>query len=264
MKLSVVTPCFNSSKTIRRTIESVIKQNYPNIEYIIVDGKSNDNTLEIIKNYSLEYNYIKYISEKDNSMTEALNKGIKMATGEVICSINADDEFLPNVLENIMEKFKNNNIDILVGNTRVVQDETKKLIYTATPKLMSSYFLMCILDCLTPESSVFFRRNCFEKVGLFDEKIKYTQDYEFYLRLIKNGYRFTYYDLDISNFYLSKHQYSSAAADKMKAEVCSYISYKSMHLFLRKMRLNGLLRTILNLRRYESFGSFINHSFKKV
>ncbi|MED4967018.1 glycosyltransferase family 2 protein [Heyndrickxia coagulans] len=263
MKISVITPCYNSVNTIERTIKSVVEQDYSDIEYIIIDGNSNDGTLDIIKSYSGKYRFIKYISEHDKSMTEALNKGLKLASGQIVCSLNADDEYLPGTINFVMDKFSKNDIEILVGNTRVIHDKSEKLIYTATPRSMGNYFLMCALDCLTPECSVFFRRTCFEKIGYFNEKIKYTQDYELYLRLIKNGFKFSYFNQDLSNFFISDEQYSISAADKMRKEVSSYIEFKYLHFLFRRMRINGLIRTMLKQRRYKNFSSFIEHVIRK-
>lgn len=111
MKISIITVTYNSSKTLKDTIESVLKQTYTNYEHIIVDGLSKDNTMEIVKEYEAKYNgKLKYISEKDSGLYDAMNKGIKMATGDIIGILNSDDMYAhENVLQEIVEKFKETN-----------------------------------------------------------------------------------------------------------------------------------------------------------
>ena len=101
-KISVITPCFNASKYLKEAIISVLRQDYPNFEHIIVDGKSTDGTLEIIKNY----NHIIWISEPDDGQSDAMNKGFHMSSGEVIVYLNADDYFLPGAFKKVIPYFE--------------------------------------------------------------------------------------------------------------------------------------------------------------
>lgn len=113
-KISIITVCYNSANTLEGCINSVLKQTYPSIEYIIIDGCSNDNTLEILKKYS---NKLKYISEPDKGIYDAMNKGISIATGEVIGILNSDDEYFDNcVLEKVMHEFQKTDYQIVYGN----------------------------------------------------------------------------------------------------------------------------------------------------
>jgi glycosyltransferase involved in cell wall biosynthesis len=238
--ISIITPCFNSEKTIRNTIESVVNQTYRDIEYIIVDGKSSDGTLNIIKEYSEKYDFIKYISEKDNSMTEALNKGFKMGTGEFICSINADDCYELDAIEKVINAFMINKCDVVVGNTKFVKNE--KVIANTLPKFMCNEFLFNILDCSAPECSMFFRNEVIVKENYFDETYKYTQDYELYLRLMRKGYKFYYLNEFLSKFYISDDQYSTKLYDLMIEEACSYNKYPTMFKLLKKTKVNSLIK----------------------
>ena len=102
IKFSIITPCYNSEKTIKRTIESVVNQSYKNIEYILIDGGSKDKTVEIIQEYQSKYpKLIKYISEKDSGIYDAMNKGIKLATGDIVGIVNSDDYYELDALKNI-------------------------------------------------------------------------------------------------------------------------------------------------------------------
>lgn len=108
MKISIITVTYNSGKTLKNTIESVLKQTYTNYEHIIVDGLSKDNTMQLVKEYEQKYNgKLKYISEKDCGLYDAMNKGIKMATGDIIGILNSDDMYAhEKVLQEIVKKFK--------------------------------------------------------------------------------------------------------------------------------------------------------------
>lgn len=122
--ISIITVSYNSEKTIEQTINSVLNQNYSNIEYIIIDGKSTDKTLEIIKKYEQEFllKKIKYkwISEKDNGIYDAMNKGIKISNGELIGIINSDDWYEFNTLKKIAEEYTKENFDMIYGNLRIL------------------------------------------------------------------------------------------------------------------------------------------------
>ena len=130
MKITIITVCYNSGKTIKDTIESVLAQNYKNFEYIIIDGKSKDNTVDIIKSYEPKFNgKMKWISEKDKGIYDAMNKGVKLASGDIIGLINADDILAtPNAFQIIVDTFKNENCDGTYSNLRVLDGNMKKVM----------------------------------------------------------------------------------------------------------------------------------------
>src|SRR5687768_13083798 len=103
-KISIITPSYNQGRFIEETILSVINQNYPNLEYIIIDGGSTDNTVEIIRKYEQHLAY--WVSEKDGGQSEAINKGFKKATGDIVCWINSDDFFMPGALSKVADCFE--------------------------------------------------------------------------------------------------------------------------------------------------------------
>jgi len=261
MKLTIITPSLNNEQTIERAINSVINQDVENLEYIIVDGKSQDNTIPIIEKYARKYSFIKFISEKDNSMTEALNKGLRITTGDVIGIINADDEYFPNVFKFIIRSFENYNLDVLVGNSYHIGEETKKLKYISKPKYFSNYFLMCILDCFTPECSVFYSKSCINNVGFYNEELKFTQDYNLYLKILKGQFKIKYFDVNIGKFYMSTKQHSFINNKLMAIEAMSYVDYKWIHYILKKTKLNAFIRTLIGLRKYNNIFDFFNHVF---
>ena len=125
MKISVITATYNSGKTVRDTIESVLRQTYKDIEYIIVDGKSKDDTLEIVRSYESQFGErIRYVSEPDKGIYDAMNKGIAMATGDVVGILNSDDFYTSNnVLEQVAKILSDTNIDAVYGDVHYVNDD---------------------------------------------------------------------------------------------------------------------------------------------
>ena len=128
MKISIITVCYNSASTIRDTFESVLRQTYSDIDYVVIDGNSNDETVSIIKEYEQRFNgKMRWISESDNGLYDAMNKGIKMAAGDIIGILNADDYYASNtVIENICKIMTKENIDSCYGNLLYIKKLWKK------------------------------------------------------------------------------------------------------------------------------------------
>lgn len=183
MTLSLITPSYNSSKTIARTIDSVIAQDYSDLEYIIIDGASTDDTLKIIKSYREKIN-IKLVSEGDGGIYDAMNKGIRMATGDIIGILNSDDLFDNNrVLKTVSEAFADFQIDAVYGDIKYFGGDVDKTTrYWRTgeyreDKLNNGWVI--------PHPALFLRRSVYEKAGLFNTDFKIASDYEFILRILK-------------------------------------------------------------------------------
>jgi glycosyltransferase involved in cell wall biosynthesis len=188
---SVITVCKNTDKTIEKTIKSVISQLYKNFEYIVIDGCSEDETISIIKKYREKIDY--FISEKDNGIYEAMNKGISVAKGEIISFINADDFlFSEKVLyhvNNLINQFSSVNADVYHGAVLRYDDKTGAAdLWKSRPLTRFRAYRGAI-----PHPATFYRRNAFKKNGLFDESYKVAGDYEWMVRaLIRNKLRFQY------------------------------------------------------------------------
>ncbi len=135
LKISIVTPSYNQGKYIKETIESVLAQNYQNWEHIIVDGGSNDETVSIIK----QYPHLKWISEKDNGSVFALNKGIKMATGDIIGWLNSDDFYEKNIFQDVADAFENLKFNFISGNQNFVDKEKKMVVGDFSLKFYFQY-----------------------------------------------------------------------------------------------------------------------------
>lgn len=179
MKISIITPTFNSSKTILDTLKSIAEQDFENFEHVITDGLSKDNTLDIIKNFYSEKPHINYriISEGDNGISDAFNKGIKAATGDVIGFLNSDDYFLhQGVLSQINETFEKNDCDFVHGSIFFEDNDFGSNIRKP---------LGCDPIKAMPfnHPTLYAKKSVYEEVGLFDETFKCAMDYEWVLRL---------------------------------------------------------------------------------
>jgi glycosyltransferase involved in cell wall biosynthesis len=193
MKISIITVTYNSEKTLERTIQSVINQTYKDIEYIIIDGGSTDKTIDIIKKYENKIDY--WISEKDNGIYDAMNKGIKVAKGDYIGLLNSDDWLELNAIEKIVNTIQNNkDIDIIHANVRYIKKNSQKIY---KPKLNKSAFLWHGMSYYHP--TYYVRREVYKEL-LYDDKYKLLADYKFTLECFKRKYKFYYLDEVITNF----------------------------------------------------------------
>ncbi len=192
-KISIITVSYNSEKTIESTILSVIEQDYPNIEYIIIDGASEDNTMSIVNKYKDKIT--KVISEKDNGISDAFNKGIKLATGEIICMINSDDLLLPNVLSKVAKEF-DGIADIYCGNVFLwnTKDNTKYREIPSTDFPIMPFFRH------VAHQGMFVTPECYKTFGMYDTKIKHPMDLEFLIRVSRGRGNFHYMNIDIAVF----------------------------------------------------------------
>lgn len=180
-KLSIITPSFNQGKFILDCINSVKNQNYENIEHIIIDGGSTDNTLTILKNT----NGIKWISEPDSGPANAINKGFKLATGDVLGWLNSDDYFEENSIGDVMEIFNlNKEIKIVTGNINFVDDHKNLIVETKSTEMTLENLIHKSADIIR-QPSTFFDKDLFWKVGGIDEKYKCAFDYDLFLKLFK-------------------------------------------------------------------------------
>ena len=181
MKVSIITVCFNSQKTIRKTIKSVISQSYKNYEYIIIDGGSTDNTIKIINEYKKCISV--FISEKDKGIYDAINKGIKKSTGSVVSILHSDDIFYDNqTTKEVMSYFSSNSkLDCLIGNTLITKNNSKKVIRNYKANSFKKWMLY--LGFSPPHPSTFFSKKIYKKFGLYNKKYNIAGDFEFYVRI---------------------------------------------------------------------------------
>lgn len=196
--VSIITVSFNSEKTIRNTIESVLSQTYENIEYIIIDGESTDKTLEIVKEYEEKFkkrNYIyRVISEKDNGIYDAMNKGIALCNGELIGIINSDDKYELTAVEHIVNSY---NIDdsyyVYHGLLKYYNNGELHMIRGSNSDVLKKHMI--------EHPACFVAKKAYEEIGVFDCSLRYVADYDFLCRLKINNKNFKLIDKIIASFY---------------------------------------------------------------
>lgn len=193
MKISIITITYNSAATIEQTIRSVLEQSYKDVEYIIVDGLSTDNTLEIVNRYKDKIS--KIVSEKDNGLYDALNKGISLASGDVIGILHSDDFYTGNsVLQKVADTFQKNNADAVYANLYYVdKDNTDKI---KRKWHSGNYTEGAFLNGWMPPHPTFFvKKEIYNKYGTFNLQFTSAADYELMLRFIhKNKIKLAYLD----------------------------------------------------------------------
>ncbi len=181
MKVTIVTVCFNSKNFIQKTIDTVAQQTYGNIEHVIIDGGSTDGTVAILENNSEK---IRYISEPDKGIYDAMNKGVKLATGEVIGTLGAGD-FYPNnkVISHVIAGFEQYKTDAIYGDKQYVHPEnTEKVVRYWSPGI---YKIENWLEgWMPPHQSFYLLKTAFEKYGLYMDEFRTAGDYELMLRML--------------------------------------------------------------------------------
>lgn len=183
--ISIVTPNYNQGEFIEETIRSVLLQGYPKLQYIIIDGGSTDNSVEIIKKYEPYLAY--WISEKDHGQSDAINKGLKLCTGDYLAWMNADDCYLPNALQKIFLEKKGSLYDFIYGNTFCGQNLETKFFRErqGTEKFKLENLLLAFRGekYVIPSQSVFVSKNLVKKVGFLEENLYYCMDMDWFMRM---------------------------------------------------------------------------------
>lgn len=178
--VTIVTPSYNQAQYLEETIQSVLGQTYKNIEYILVDGASQDNTMEIIKKYEKKLTH--WISEKDKGQTDAINKGFSMARGEILGWINSDDTLLPNAIEEAVAFLRDNSqVGLVYGDANYIDEKSNVIgnfpaAQTDLAKLRRGYVHI-------PQQASFFRKNLWDQVGPLDDSFFFAMDYDLWTRL---------------------------------------------------------------------------------
>ena len=192
-KISIVTITYNSEKTVEETINSVISQEYPNLEYIVIDGASKDNTLEIVNRYKNKIAII--VSEPDKGISDAFNKGITKSTGEIIGIINSDDILLPGALKEIAEVY-DKTVDVYSGNV-LFWNDINNITCISKPELN---FDKLKLQYGVAHPSRFIRKDAYERFGLYDIRFRYNMDINLLCRFYQKGAKFIHIDKELTKF----------------------------------------------------------------
>ena len=177
-KISIITPSYNQGKYIESTIKSVLAQDYPNFEHIIIDGGSTDNTIQVIKKYP----HLKWISEKDNGQSDAFNKGLKMSTGEIIGWINSDDFYKPNIFDSVVKAI-DENVDWIIGNICLLDEVAKTKQWIKSPEITLRSLQRN--PHIVRQQGAFFKKSTLVRVHGLDPKLELAMDYDLWLKLVK-------------------------------------------------------------------------------
>ena len=200
-KISVVTPSYNQGEFLERTILSVLNQNYPHLEYIIIDGGSSDGSVDIIKKYEMFLHY--WVSEPDKNHSQAVNKGFLKSSGEILGWLNSDDTYLPNALSIVGQDFKDNaNADVVYGSGYFIDIKdnfVKKYPVVPLSKMSFIYFQSGLF-----QQSTFWRRDLYFDAGKINENKNYSVDIDLFFKFIKNGACFHFINKDIGNMRLHR------------------------------------------------------------
>ena len=214
MKVSIVTPSYNQGQFIGRTLQSVASQAGAEIEHVVFDGGSRDNTVEVLKNFSPP---VRWVSKKDKGQADAVNQGIRATDGEILGWLNSDDIYYPGAIARVVEFFDQNpDIDVVYGMADHIDLEDQAFeSYPSEPW----DFERLKETCFICQPALFFRRRLVEKHGLLNESMNYCMDYEYWLRLGKAGVRFAYLEEKLAGSRLYAENKTLGARVKVHEEI---------------------------------------------
>jgi glycosyltransferase involved in cell wall biosynthesis len=216
-KISIITPSFNQAQYLEQTIDSVLSQNYPNLEYIIIDGGSTDGSVDIIKRHEKHLAY--WVSETDNGQSHAINKGVKGATGEVINWLNSDDYFEPHALKTVAEIFDDPTVNCFCARSRLF-DENGPVKFSNGTDIYPDNLAKTIGWARIDQPETFYGKSAWEKVGMLNEQLHYTMDREWWMRYLfsfgLDGIKKT--DDVLVNFRLHNHSKSVSQSELFQTE----------------------------------------------
>jgi glycosyltransferase involved in cell wall biosynthesis len=214
MKISIVTPSYNQGQFIERTLQSVASQTGAEIEHVVFDGGSTDNTVDVLKAFEPA---VRWVSKKDKGQTDAVNQGIRATDGDIIGWLNSDDIYYPGAIARVMQYFHEHpDVDVVYGMADHIDLEDRAFeSYPSEPW----DFERLKETCFICQPALFFRREVVEKFGLLDESLNYCMDYEYWLRLGKAGARFGYLEEKLAGSRLYADNKTLGARVKVHREI---------------------------------------------
>ncbi len=194
---TIITTVFNGSLHLERSIQSVINQQYDNIEYIVVDGGSSDGSVEIIKKY--EHAIDLWVSERDAGIYDAMNKGVSLSSGDMISFINSDDWLEPDCLKHVAKHY-DEKVDYVAGSINVIPGKGKKKARVSPVSIPAK--LSSLKGMPFPHPALFVNRRVFSEIGLFDKRFRIAGDLEFVYRMLHAGFQGSHHEKVLANFRL--------------------------------------------------------------
>ena len=219
-KISIVTPSYNQAPFLEETIQSVLSQGYPDLEYVVMDGGSTDGSVEIIRRYEKQIAY--WQSESDEGQSDALGRGFARSSGEILAWLNSDDTLVPGILIAVGGYFASHpDIDVVYGNINLV-DPAGEPLYTAYPLL--DLRILVYENQFIPQQAMFWRRELYERVGGVNPKLRFAMDFELAMKFLLTGARVAKIPRVLANYRFHPAAKSSTIRDVMEAELVDTIS----------------------------------------
>ncbi len=248
--ISIVTPSFNQARFIGDTLTSVQSQGYSNYEHIIIDGMSTDGTIEILRDRFANNDQPKafWLSESDSGQSGALNKGFRLAKGEIVGWLNSDDRYRNNCLEHVARAFEAHpEIDIVYGDYCLI-NELGETLKVRREIEFNAFILRYHRVLYIPTTATFFRRRIFDENNWLDENLHYAMDLEFFIRLSARGYRFMHLSQVLGDFRLQATSKTCTYPDKQQAEHKRIVTMTSAFLYrLPSPQLKTIVLSFLQL-----------------
>lgn len=178
-RVSIITPSYNQAQYIEQTIQSVLRQGPIDVEHIVVDGGSTDGTIDVLRRYP----HVKWVSERDRGQSDALNKGLALASGEIIGWLNSDDLYADNILSDVVAQFQNPETQWVIGNLTTLYESTDTAVAERSPEIeLASLFRN---PDILRQQPTFFRREALDRVGAWDQRYYMAMDFDLWVRLLK-------------------------------------------------------------------------------
>lgn len=262
-KITIVTPSFNQGNYIEETIRSILLQNYPNLEYIIMDGGSHDETVNVIKKYE---KYIqKWVSEADNGQSDAINKGFNQASGEMLAWINSDDVYFPKALFLAAQTLREKELGLLFGNASYYFEDRNEFCLIDVVKKRSNFRLPFDFGLIQP--STFWTKKLWDKVGVLDINLHYGFDWDWYLRASKI-IDFTPLNFEIAIYRIHESHKSGNGGAKRSNELLEILdkhNYQEYAQIIKKLGIHKYkVKSIVRLTSNYRLGNLIYGGIKLV
>jgi len=256
-KISVITPSYNQAQFLEQTIQSVIGQNYPNLEYIIVDGGSTDGSPAIIKKYEAFLTW--WVSEKDDGQAHAINKGLQRCTGDIICWINSDDLYLPNTLHTVAQHFTNHEPLLLLGNCILFEQDRPRAVQGTDVVSYETKFDLKLFDYVV-QPSTFWSRAVLQSIGLLHQELHYTFDWEWFLRAKSGGIPFKPVNTIFSMYRFHSTHKSGAGGEARHLEIMKF--YEQFNTSSQQKALQRIFYLRSLLKKYPLINVILRERFR--